>query len=111
MCRTSNLAPDWITKGCHIVVLGVELTLCPDHLGGVLFHPFFSNTQKERADASVKAATEECLPDANVRRQWIRSIRNAMALMAGQEGELRELAIGRMAEFKFLIIALERYEE
>lgn len=34
-----------------------------------------------------------------------------MALMAGQEGELRELAIGRMAEFKFLIIALERYEE
>ena len=76
-----------------------------------MFQPIFSGTNKDWVDAAIKAANDDCLPNAQVRSRWVRTIKGAMALMSGQDGELRDLAVGRMAEFKFLIVALERYEE
>jgi hypothetical protein len=36
VCLPSAVADDWVKKGCHIHVHGVELTVAPDHQGGVV---------------------------------------------------------------------------
>jgi hypothetical protein len=46
-----------------------------------------------------------------VRKRWIRSLDQAMTYMLSFDGEPSTLANGRMLEFRFLIIALERYTE
>lgn len=59
--------------------------------------------------AAVKKAREVCLPDARVRKEWIQKLNMARVYMLGYEGELEDLARGRMLEFKFLRIAIERW--
>jgi hypothetical protein len=111
MCQASKVTDDWVVKGCHIHIGAVELVVFPDHKGGVGFKPFFTVTPKnEKAVAkALKTAEEECLRDTQVRTHWIRSLNQAMSYMFSFDGEPSPLANGRMLEFKFLIIALERY--
>jgi hypothetical protein len=111
MCQPSVVADDWVKKGCHIHVDGVELSVAPDHLGGVVFQPVFSSTGPRKLKRALRIAREICLPDPAVRRHWIRSLKQASALMLGYGGVFQEWANGRMLEFKFLVIALERFEE
>jgi hypothetical protein len=111
MCQASIVSDDWVTKGCHIHVDGVELMVYPDHCGGVGFRPFFSSTPKGQGEQATKAAYEKCLPDPEVRNRWIERLDAARLLMLGYSGALYSLANGRMAEFKFLRIAVERWGE
>jgi hypothetical protein len=111
MCQASKVTNDWVVKGCHIHIGRVELRVFPNHLGGLGFGPFFAVTteNKHRVAAAIKTATEECLEDPQVRARWIRSLRQGIRRMLSFDGEPSSLAKGRMLEFKFLILALERH--
>lgn len=113
MCQASKVTGDWVVKGCHIHIGPVELVIFPDHLGSVVFRPFFAVTKKNQKAVAqaLKTAREECLPHADVRKRWIRSLNQAINCMLSFEGEPSSLANGRMLEFRFLIIALERYKD
>jgi|1186.fasta_scaffold761735_2 hypothetical protein len=113
MCDPSKVAEDWVVKGCHIKIEGVELAVRPDHHGGVCFQSVFKVTPKTQ-EAVARARTiarEECLRDLAMRKRWIRSLKQAMIYMLSVEGAFFDLARGRMAEVNFLIFALERYME
>ncbi len=112
MCQPSKVGDDWAVKGCHIHIGRVELRVFPDHLGGVGFKSFFAVTtnNKNWVEAAIKAAVEDCLEDPQVRKGWIRSLRQGIRFMLSFDGEPSSLAKGRMLEFKFLILALERFE-
>ena len=109
MCVPSVVADDWISKGCHIHVDGIELALHPDHLGGVVFSSVFSSPGDAAIEAAKRRAREECLPDNDERNRWIQSIQRAKVHLISHRGRLRELALGRVAELHFLEIALRRY--
>jgi hypothetical protein len=109
MCRASVVTDDWVVKGCHIHVDGVELAVRPDHLGGVTFKKVFASTPDDVADAAIRRARRDCLPDPAVRDRWRRDLGRAMEYVRTYHGELAELANGRQLEFRFLIVALDRY--
>jgi hypothetical protein len=109
MCVPSVVADDWISKGCHIHVDGIELAVRPDHLGGVVFFSVFSSPAVAAVETAIHRATEECLPDHDVRERWIDSIQRAKVHLMSHRGVLRPLAVGRVAELHFLEIALRRY--
>jgi hypothetical protein len=109
MCVPSVVADDWISKGCHIHVDGIELALRPDHQGGVVFSSVFSYPAEAAVEAAKRRAREECLPNRYERKRWVDSIQRARVHLVSNRGALRELAIGRVAELNFLEIALRRY--
>ena len=102
------MAPDWVEKGFHIHIGAVELVLRPDHLGGVMFRGFFSATDPTDVTRAVRHARTVCLPDAAVRAKWVRDAGRAMSYLKDYRGALQTLANGRLLEFRFLILALER---
>ncbi|MCA8300854.1 hypothetical protein R0290_21120 [Burkholderia semiarida] len=107
------MADDWVIKGCHIHVNGVELTVVSDHNARVDFKEVFSMTPSDRLEKAIKYAREHCLPDPAMRRRWIDRLDMARAYMLGYDGgeELASRANGRMFEFKMLRIAIERWEQ
>jgi len=109
MCEPSKIADDWVIKGCHIHVAGVELRVVCDHRGGVAFKPVFSNTPHHQLASALKEAIEECLPDAQVRQRWIQRLSAASSYMLNYEGELSARANGKMLEFRFLRLAIARW--
>ena len=109
MCDPSVVADDWITKGCHIRVDGIELALRPDHRGGVVFSSVFSYPAEGAVEAAKRRARDECLANGDERKGWLESIQRAKVHLISHRGVLRELAIGRVAELHFLEIALTRY--
>lgn len=109
MCDPSKIDADWITKGCHIDVGGVELAVYPDHVGRIGFRPVFSSTPRKIADKAIKTAVKKCLPNPSIRKKWIQFLQMATVHMLAYPNV--GLANGRMAEFKFLRIAIERAGE
>ena len=57
MCRISPVGEDWVKKGCHVHVGCVELVLCPDHLGGIVFRSPFSSAMQWELDAAAGLVT------------------------------------------------------
>lgn len=86
----------------------VELGVFPNHRGGLDFRPIFGSMTKKVEDA-IKDALLVCLADPKIRDKWIDRLQAAQLAMLGQTGDLYRLARGRMAEFKFLKIAIERW--
>jgi hypothetical protein len=111
MCQASTVTDDWVTKGCHIHVNGVELNVFSDHRGRIDFRSVFSTTPVSLVQQAIKMARELCLPDPDTRKKWIRRLEMARVYMLGYEGEPAKKARGRMLEFKFIRIALQRWED
>ena len=113
MCEASKVTNDWVVKGCHIHIKAVELRVFPNHKGGLGFKSFFAVTPRNHTAVTeaISMAEKECLPDPQVRKRWIRSLNRAMSYMLSFDGEPSTIANGRMLEFRFLIIALERYTD
>jgi hypothetical protein len=109
MCVPSVVADDWIGKGCHIHVDGIELAVHPDHLSGVVFSSVFSSPAEAAVEAAKRRAREECLPNNDERKRWIASIQRAKIHLISHRGGMRKLAVGRVAELHFLEIALRRF--
>jgi hypothetical protein len=108
MCEPSVVADDWITKGFHLTIRGVELAVRPDHLGTVVFRGVFSSDSPDAIRDATRAA-QDCLNYEDVRRQWLKRIDSAMLRLDGTFGALRKLAKGRLAELHFLRIAVSRH--
>lgn len=115
MCRASTVADDWVVKGCHIHVDGVELgvrpTHSPDYLDGFIFKKVFHSTPDTAFAASAHKARKECLADAGERVRWRRVLERAVAYVRAFKGEPADLANGRQYEFMRLIRHLDAYEE
>jgi hypothetical protein len=111
MCEPSKVTDDWVTKGCHIHVNGVELNVYTNYSGRIDFRAVFTSTHEERVKEAIKAAFDDCLADPDVRRRWIRRLEMGRIFMLDYRGELHRLANGRMLEFKFIRIAIERWGE
>jgi hypothetical protein len=109
MCRISTVSDDWATKGFHIHIEGVELVMRPDHRGRIVFKKVFRSTTDTSAAQAIKVATG-LLEDPRWRTRFLAALDRGSAYLLGVEGELRRLAHGRTLEFKFLRIALERWE-
>jgi hypothetical protein len=115
MCRASTVADDWVVKGFHIHVDGVELAVCPTHtmtyLDGFLFKAVFRSTSDEAFAIAAKKAREECLTDAAVRARWRRALEGGIAYVRSFSGEPADLANGRQYEFLRLLWHLDAYQD
>ena len=109
MCAASKIADDWIVKGCHIHVDGVELVIFTNHFGSIDFRPFFSTEDPDRAAAAIKKAWLKCLPDPDVRKHWMKRLDMARGYMMNYKGIYAALANGRMFDFKMIRIAISRW--
>lgn len=110
MCEPSKVADDWVIKGCHIHVAGIELQMLTDHHGELFFRPVFSSSPTERVAVALREVREHCLPDPAVRKQWLLKLQMAQTFMLDYTGAWASLANGRMLEFKMMRIAIERWE-
>jgi hypothetical protein len=111
MCEASPVTDDWITKGCHIHINRVELNVFTNHRGELGFRSVFTSTSASQLDIAIRIAQQKCLQDPDVRKQWIKRLNAAMVHMQDYRGQLRNLANGRMAEFNYIRIALERWKD
>jgi hypothetical protein len=111
MCHPSVISDDWVTKGFHLHVEGIELAVRPGNRRGmILFRPCFASTSRQDADAAERAVRDRCLANHRVRTQWCDTINRAISFLGGYDGALAELANGRKAELSFLKRALIAYK-
>ena len=115
MCRASTVTDDWVVKGCHIHVDGIELGVCPthspDYLDGILFKKIFRSTPDAAFHAAAKKAREQCLGNAMIRGRWRLALERGIQYVRTFEGEPAEKANGRQYEFLRLLWNLDAYEE
>lgn len=113
VCVPSVVTHDWVTKGMHIHVKGVELNIFTTHKrSGFAFRSVFSQRyNRKQVQAALKHAREKCLPKKAVRQRWISRLDMARVFMRNYEGEHARLANGKMYDFKLIRIALERWGE
>jgi hypothetical protein len=118
VCEPSVVTEDWVTKGVHIHVMGVELNIFTTHRkSGFDFRAVFSRDEKKRKKgkkvlaAALKHIRENCLPNRKVRKRWISRLEMARQYMIDYRGELASLANGKMYDLKLIRIALERWGE
>ena len=110
MCRISPVNDDWVIKGCHVHVGGVELVLRPDHLGGIVFRSPFSSALQWELDAAARLVTG-MLDDPIWRGKLTETVERAMSHLMGVRGDLYDVARGRLGELRMLVCALERWEK
>lgn len=115
MCRPSTVTDDWVGKGCHIHIDGIELAVRPTHsltyLDGIVFKKVFRFTTDKEFRAAAKKTREKCLADATVRAQWRCALARGIEFVRSYTGEPADKANGRQYEFVRLIRHLDAYEE
>jgi len=109
MCRISVIHEDWVVKGCHVRVGELELGVRPDHRGGIVIRPIFSNTDPRDLDAGMRLLMAR-IEDPEWRAGLRDTVARAMDFLMGIRGVLRPHARGRLRELKMLVVALERWE-
>ncbi len=108
--RFSVVAADWITKGCHLHIAGVEIGMKPDHRGGIVFKRVFTTDDMAEIRQAI-AVANELLRDQAFRRKAREVVERALVYLRGESGLLRKLAEGRQLEMRMLIHALNRMEK
>ena len=116
MCQPSKMDPDWVVKGFHLWLDGVEIAVRPTHspsyLDGFKFVKFFSSTSDAAFDPAARRARDECLADPVVRARWRRDLERGMNyLRSFSRTGLVNKANGRQCEFRWLIRHLDAYGE
>ena len=107
MCRISKISEDWIVKGFHLHVYNIEVVMRQDHLGGIVFKKWFRSVSNEAARPAIDRA-RELLQDVYWRRLFHREASRAREYVGRTSTRLEDLAIGRAAEFTFLMAALRK---
>lgn len=113
MCDPSVVSDDWVTKGCHIHIGGVELKVISNHHGKIVFKGFFAATTEAEFNWAREIAFEECLPSSDIRQKWLKRLESARVFMndfRSSNIKLENKANGRMLEFKFLRFAILYWE-
>jgi hypothetical protein len=101
--KISKIASDYVQKGLHIHVYGIELKVLPGEGGTVVFKPVFSS-QAKIAGPAIKQA-EAALQDVAFRRHL-----HATAIRATEYLRQSDLpgAAAKSGEGSFLRSALEK---
>ncbi|RLC18181.1 MAG: hypothetical protein DRI57_08750 [Deltaproteobacteria bacterium] len=102
--KISPLAADWVNKGFHIRIDGVELAMRPGRNGTIVFKPVFSSTPAKVVKDAIRKA-EAKLDEAETRRTVHRDAVRARDYLRSMRTE-RSLA--RSGELNFLIKAIEK---
>ena len=110
------MADDWVVKGFHLTLDGVELAVRPTHtqtyLDGFVFVSVFSSTSDAAFAAAARRARDECLTDPTVRARWRRDLERGMKYVRSfSDTALADKANGRQYEFLRLIWHLDAYGE
>ena len=112
LCRASVIADDWVVKGFHIEIDGIELAMRPAHQTGVIaLRSVFSSVSSDNLNAAANKLIRQCLENPGVRDRWCDVIDKAIGYLRGYYGEVSDLAIGRQAELIFLRHAIRKYSE
>jgi len=112
ICRPSTIYDDWVLKGFHVHVEGIELAVRPGHKKGmIVLKRVFRSDSWDEIDAASQLLTRDCLSSKIVRDRWIATLGRAMKYLDGYTGDLPELANGRKYEFRRLQKALLAYAE
>jgi hypothetical protein len=112
ICRPSTVYDDWVYKGFHINVSGIELRVRPGHRPGmVVFKRFFRRDSRADVDAARRIAVKSCLSSKAVRAKWVETLIRAREYLNGNDAGLPEKANGRKREFRYLEKALLAYAE
>jgi hypothetical protein len=101
--RISKIAPDYVAKGVHIHVDGVELKVLPGAGGTVVFKPVFRS--QEAIAGSAIGEARRALADPSFRRELLATATRATEYLrqSGLPG-----AVAKSGETNFLRIALEK---
>jgi hypothetical protein len=100
VCRISAVSDDWVSKGCHVHIGRVEVSIPPDHLGGLCFRSPFSSIGDKDLDAAITLVSHS-LPDPEFRRSVRSAVERAMIYLLSIEGFWVAKVRGRLREFKF----------
>jgi len=98
-----KIAADYVTKGVHIHVRGVELKVLPGAAGKILFKPVFSSQEKIAGPAIREA--ERALQDPAFRAKLLDTAKRATEYLGKNE---LPGAAAKSGETNFLRIALEK---
>jgi RHS repeat-associated protein len=93
-------APDWVTKGVHITVEGVELMVRPDHKGGIVFKPIGLVAKKE---------VEEAIKYAHKLLRDKEFIKKLLEISLKGRDYLKPINPAKSGEVHFIIKALEKF--
>lgn len=109
-CRPSTVYDDWVYKGFHINVHGIELRVRPGHRRGmIVLKRFFCRDSWADVDAARRIAIEKCLSSGAVREKWVQTLIHAREYLNGNDAGHPERANGRKREFRYLEKALLAY--
>lgn len=110
VCSPSTVYDDWVYKGFHINVEGVELRVRPGHRPGmIVFKRFFRRDSRADVDAARRIAIQHCLSSRAVREKWVETLVHARKYLNGNDAGLPEKANGRKREFRSFEKALLAY--
>jgi len=85
MWRVSAVSEDWVDKGCHIHIDQIELSVRPDHSGGLILRKVFSSTTDADFDVASRLALG-LMAGSSFRQKLRDSIERAMTHMLGITG-------------------------
>ena len=101
--KISNVAGDWASKGAHIKIKGVELSVKPGKNGSIVLKSVFSRDNAKNVSNAIKIA-EEALNDKAFRQRLHDASGRAIQLL--KQGN--QLDRSRAGELRFLQKALEK---
>jgi hypothetical protein len=107
MCQISKISIDWVRKGFHLHVHGIEVVMRPDHEGGIVFKKWFRSDSDQDAHPAIKRA-KELLHDIERRRVFYREARHARDFLSHVTGKMGRNAQGKCVELTFLLAALRK---
>jgi hypothetical protein len=105
--KISVVADDWVVKGAHVHVGGIEVALKPTANGGITFKKVFSSTSDVDFNGAV-TIVKQGLANPEWKAKLLHSVEAARDYMPHVEGKLSGLANGRAAELNFLSKALKK---
>lgn len=112
LCRPSSIYDDWVLKGFHVHVEGIELAVRPGHQPGmIVLKRVFRSDSAAEIDAAKRLLIGKCLSSKIVRDHWVQTLGRAMDYLNGYGGDLPEKANGRKYEFRRLQKALLAFKE
>lgn len=112
ICRPSAIYDDWVLKGFHVHVEGIELAVRPGHQTGmIVLRRVFRSDSWAEIDAAKRLLIERCLSSKIVRDRWAQTLTRAMKHLNGYSGDLPDLANGRKYEFRRLQKALQAFKK
>lgn len=100
----SPIADDWITKGAHIKVDGVELKLLPGKDGEMVIKSVFSSTPEAQVQEATKK-TQEALTDPAFRERLTKTVGRAVKHFGKHAAQA---ARAKSGELRFLLIILRK---